>query len=237
MQITPIATKSVADEVFEQMKRLITNGQWKPGEKIPSELELVEAFGVSRITVRQAIHRLGGMGLLRIRRGEGTFVNDQPMDGYWNALVPMLTLENPSLMEIMEFRMVLGEGVARVAAARATEEDLKNIEKALFTLNNEGGDSNKHSQRDIEFHLAVARATHNRVLFKLEMLLYDLLLDLFRKVVAISTWEYVDLHEDIYKAICAHNPEEAARLTREHVLITQRHLEQLREEEKEDEIE
>ena len=76
MAITAIEKKRVSDEVFEQMKNNIVSGEWAPGARIPGELELVELFQVSRVSVREAIHRLVGMGVLTIRRGEGTFVSE-----------------------------------------------------------------------------------------------------------------------------------------------------------------
>ena len=72
--VKPIKRVSVGEQVFTQLKELLVQGEWKPGEKLPSENELAAQFGVSRITVRQALQKLGALGLVETRLGEGSFV-------------------------------------------------------------------------------------------------------------------------------------------------------------------
>lgn len=134
MAITAIKQKRISDEVFEQMKEHIISGDWAPGKKIPGELELVELFNVSRVSVREAIHRLVGMGVLTIRRGEGTFVTEMLPENYMNALLPILMIEGSSFSEMLEFRAIIEVESARLAARRADEQDFYRMEEVLQVM-------------------------------------------------------------------------------------------------------
>jgi GntR family transcriptional regulator, transcriptional repressor for pyruvate dehydrogenase complex len=76
MAITKLNIKTLSDKIVDQIKECIISGEWKPGERIPSENDLTKQLNVSRISVRDAIQRLIGMGVLKVRVGEGTFVTD-----------------------------------------------------------------------------------------------------------------------------------------------------------------
>ena len=134
MAIKPIKQKRVSDEVLEQIKDSIISGEWAPGTKIPGEMDLAEMFGVSRVSIRQAIHRLVGMGVLTIRRGEGTFVSEVFPKDYFNTLLPVLMIEAPDMVEMLEFRAVIEIESARFAALRANDEDISRLEKALSNM-------------------------------------------------------------------------------------------------------
>ena len=74
LKVVPVKKSSASDQVFEQLKDNLIQGTWKPGEKLASENELASLFGVSRITIRQALSRLAALGLVETRLGEGSFV-------------------------------------------------------------------------------------------------------------------------------------------------------------------
>ena len=73
MAIKKVVKSSVSQQVFDQLREQILSGSWKPGQKLPSENELAAQFGVSRVTVRNALQKLSGLGLLETRFGEGSF--------------------------------------------------------------------------------------------------------------------------------------------------------------------
>ena len=138
MAIKPIKRKS--DEVLEQMKGNIISGEWAPGEKIPGEIELTQMFEVSRISIREAIHRLVGMGVLLIKRGEGTFVTEALPQESFNDFLPYLMIQRPSLTEILEFRAIIEIESARLAAIRADEKDINELSKMLECMKEDDGD-------------------------------------------------------------------------------------------------
>lgn len=101
MSIEKVERVNVGDQVFEQMKRLILSGEWKSGERIPGENELVRLFGVSRVSVRAAIHQLVGMACWWVRHGEGTFVAADPVGGrVQSLLLQQMLLSQAQLREV-----------------------------------------------------------------------------------------------------------------------------------------
>ena len=124
MGIKPIKKVRVGEQVFRQMKGLLISGEWRPGDKLPSETELAEQFGISRITVRQALQRLSALNLIETRLGEGSFVKtveiDQPLDN----LISIAYLGTKTQSQVLEFRTILEVASAGLAAIRAGDEDL-----------------------------------------------------------------------------------------------------------------
>lgn len=104
MPIEPIKKSNVSEEVFEQMKTLISTGEWKAGEKIQSENDLAKTFGVSRVSIRAALGRLNALGLVVSKQGEGTFVGEATIETCMNSLLPMLIIDHTQLMDVYEFR-------------------------------------------------------------------------------------------------------------------------------------
>lgn len=90
MQITPIQKVNVVEEIFDQLQSMLIEGTWKPGDKIPSENELSETFGVSRMTIRQALQKMKALGLIETRSGSGSFVRKISPDDSLQDLVPLM---------------------------------------------------------------------------------------------------------------------------------------------------
>lgn len=122
-----IKKQSAADLVCEKMKELILRKEWKTGDKIPSELELAESFGVNRLTVRIALQRLHTLGLLDIRVGDGTYVRSFDLGGHLEALSDFY-VNGKTVQDVLEFRLVLELPCARMAVQRRTEEELEQFE-------------------------------------------------------------------------------------------------------------
>ena len=114
---------SAADMVFDKMKEFILNGTWPLHEKVPSEGELAEAFGVNRLTVRIALQRLNALGILDTRVGDGTYVCSFDFDQHIHEISDFYM--SPGLLEdVTEYRKAIQLECARLAVKRATEEEL-----------------------------------------------------------------------------------------------------------------
>ncbi|HAA25445.1 MAG TPA: FadR family transcriptional regulator [Ruminiclostridium sp.] len=221
MSITAIKQKRVSDEVFEQMKEHIISGEWAPGKKIPSELELVELFGVSRVSVREAIHRLVGMGVLTIRRGEGTYVNEVLPEHYINTLLPILMIESASLSETLEFRAIMEVESARLATRNADEQDIARMEKAIKVMEKNKGNNREFAAADLNFHVAIAMATHNSVIIKVNAIIHDMLKKIMEEIVDITGYEGgLYYHRRILEAIKNRDENAAVKTMREHISAT-----------------
>ncbi|NLV37059.1 MAG: FadR family transcriptional regulator [Clostridiaceae bacterium] len=221
MVITAIEKKRVSDEVFEQMKNNIVSGEWAPGARIPGELDLVELFGVSRVSVREAIHRLVGMGVLTIRRGEGTFVSEILPSDYFDTLLPMMMIERPNLIEMLEFRNIIEVESAKLAAKRAEEKDIGRMAGIIKKMENSQGDRELFSAQDLNFHYAMAIATHNNVIIKVNAILSDMLKKSMDEIVGLTGYEGgIYYHKKILDAIKNKDSELSALLMKEHINTT-----------------
>ena len=121
MGIVKIKKANIGDQVFTQLKDQIINGEWRPGDRIPSEAQLIQLFGVSRGTVRQAVQKLAGEGLIVTRHGEGSFVQGTGLNNYFQTVAPIFSISEDEMEKIFEFRQMFESGVAEVAATKATE--------------------------------------------------------------------------------------------------------------------
>ena len=221
MSLKPIRSKSVSQEVLEQIKEHIISGEWGHGTKIPGELELVELMGVSRISVRDAIRQLVGMGILSIRRGEGTFVSEVFPKDYFNALLPVLMVDRVSLMEILDFREMIESESARVAAIRADANDIERMKKALENMYEAEGDCFRFALEDMNFHTAIALATHNSVIIKVNAIVHDMQKKAMEEIVALTGFlGGLYHHKRILEVIIEKNEEASEQFMREHIRDT-----------------
>ena len=108
MEIVPISRRNISRQVYDQMLDNILNGVWPPGTKLPSENELTQMFGVSRVPIREALKKLSTMGITQTRQGEGSFVQMMTPGMFMNSLLPMLVWNRKSMMDILEYRRFLG---------------------------------------------------------------------------------------------------------------------------------
>jgi GntR family transcriptional repressor for pyruvate dehydrogenase complex len=232
MGFTAIKTKRLYEQIVEQIKQLMTAGELKPGDKLLSERELSDRLQVSRPSVREALRSLEMMGFVEIRRGGGTFVRDTNADDIIRPLAMFLAVEKTSLLEMFEVRRIFETATARLAAEHATAAELSRMEVALETMKERfnARDSEKGEDADVEFHYAVAEATHNALLIRL---VRTLSAEFTRSISAARRQIYfhqdnakklVEQHRRIYKAIKARDPESASRAMRDHLTYAEREL-------------
>ena len=106
MQIRTIKKNSISDQVLQQMQEMIERKEWQEGSRIPSEAQLTEMFGVSRISVRDAIKQLVGLGMLESKQGSGTYVRSS--DSNLPLSIRNLTVQKKQdLLELLEFRKAI----------------------------------------------------------------------------------------------------------------------------------
>jgi GntR family transcriptional repressor for pyruvate dehydrogenase complex len=181
--IRRITKEGVSDQVYKQLKDNVLKGSWRPGEKIPSENQLVSLFGVSRASIRMALQRMITLGLLESRVGNGTYVRQFTPGVYINELVP-LSLKPETQLEIMEFRKALETEALRLASQRATDEDLRELEeihlrarKAFKAL-----DLETYFNEDMQFHMHIFRMSKNSMFVTTVQTLADVLFPHFYSV-------------------------------------------------------
>lgn len=167
----------VVDEIIETLRQEIVTRRLPHGERLPSEKELSDRFGVSQPTVREAIRALETIGLVEVFHGNGTFVRSHGDYALASALQTLLQLKSVGIMEVLEVRQVLGRQSIEAAAARATADDLEALEAACarFDRPNDLKDVDQVIAGVIDFQRAISAASHNSILQSLEAFLLALL--------------------------------------------------------------
>jgi len=220
MEIKPIKRIKVGEQVFQQLKELLINGEWRPGDKVPSENELADKFNVSRITVRQALQRLGALGLIDTRRGEGSFVKAVDVGDSMNALIPAMYLGENSQLEIIEFREIIETECAGLAAERANKKDINDLKAIWKRMNDckESSDLEGFGEADLDFHFKVAEITKNPLIIKTNLILRDVLEYAMRTTIDNMGCENgLYYHKKIIQEIEERNAKAASRTMREHI--------------------
>ena len=163
----------LAELVTKQLKESIFGGQYRPGQRIPSEHELVKAFGVSRVIIREAIRDLERSGLIEVRRGPKGGAVVQPMrhDAVTSVLRDVLNMGRAKVSDIMEVRLDMEPIVAGLAAERATNQDLERLGSHLLHPPELPGD--EYVAWNVQFHRLVAKACHNTMYIVLVNILMD----------------------------------------------------------------
>jgi GntR family transcriptional repressor for pyruvate dehydrogenase complex len=224
--IRPVHRSSLSDGIVEQIIDLISRGVLEPGERLPSEKELCLRFGVGRTTIREALRSLAVMGILDGRVGEGTFVSRDNRKYLEKALQWGLLIDRKNVQDLVETRLMLESQTAHTAAARATDENLREIEEALEGMRQALDRPQEYLERDLHFHLAIARATQNQILYNLLSMTRGYLQTWISESLAkpsvrkmrARAESSVQEHEKILRALCRHKPEDAKQAMREHIL-------------------
>lgn len=159
--------QKVSERIAKELEGLILRGGFAPGDRLPPERALAEQMSASRPSVREAIHKLEARGLLKSRRGGGTFVRDAAATSITDPLLSLLREHPDTEGDFLEFRALVEQQAAYWAAVRATEPDLELLEGRLLELervSEKSSDRAEHSEADANFHLAIAECAHNSVL-------------------------------------------------------------------------
>lgn len=158
------AKNTLSDSVHSKLEKLILS--MNPGDRLPTEKELGERFEVGRSTIRECMAIFVARKMV-IRRNEGTFVADSTKDFLLDPLNLIIDLEIGDLNDLMELRELLEMNTIRLAALRATDEDIQKLEHLDWMMREPGLARSESDKRDIEFHRAIASSTGNTVLAEL----------------------------------------------------------------------
>ena len=205
----------VYEGVVEKLKASISSGELQPGDPLPSERRLMDDFGVSRSSLREAFRVLELLGLIESVPGKGRFVR-RPADTGDGDPIP---LEDSALLELVEARRVLEPAIAAEAALKATSTDLTAILRILSDTEAHLDQRDARAQYDFDFHLALAEATHNFVFvgitrrdFELVMATHDRIYNLLDDQDA-----FLIEHRAIYEAVLEHDASRARQAMTEHM--------------------
>jgi GntR family transcriptional repressor for pyruvate dehydrogenase complex len=167
-QFQPVKPVRTHESIVHQIEEAIFRGDVAPGQRLPSERELVVQFGVSRASVREALRDLQSSGLLRSKPGDpsgGAEVQSFSSAALSRSLTALVRLEGLRLHELVVFRMVVEGSATYLAALHRQDEHLRRIRKAHLAMRRlVGGDQKEFARVDVEFHQAIAEASGNQLL-------------------------------------------------------------------------
>lgn len=221
MEFKEISSIRLYESVIEQIMELIKNNELKPGYKLPPERELAERLSISRGSLREAFRVLESRGIIKSKPGGGRYIRDIKKNGYSNTENIILSLEKSSILELLEAREIFEVKIAKIAAQRATLEDIEIIEEALNKMNQEEElKDDKKTESDTEFHLAIASASRNFVFVNIIKLHLDLLKGTREKTQQIPgrRQEQWREHQVILQAIKEHNTQKAGEAMLKHLM-------------------
>ncbi len=159
--------KRAGDRVYEMIRQRILSREWQPGMKIMSEPQLVREFGVSRVSVREALEKLAALGVLEKVQGGGTYVREVNNAEFVNDLLPLLTLDHNNYREVLEFRQIFEPSCARMCAERGDAGIFERLRDCYERMRAVDGQREAFSATDAEFHLLVAEGSGNALLHKM----------------------------------------------------------------------
>ena len=209
----------LSDTIAEQIEGLIANGALKPGDSLPPERDLSKQLDVSRPSLREALLVLESRGLLQARRGGGYCVNDVTGPMVTDPLVHLLQRHPSTVDDVLELRHGIECIAAQFAALRATDADIKKLNGLVTRMRKRKGefDALEDADRDVDFHMAVAEASHNIALLHVTRGIFNLMrINMLRAREALyHQQDNVGLldeqHAEIVKAIAARDPAAARK--------------------------
>jgi len=219
-----VQREPLADQAAEVLLARVRDGEWALGARIPGETTLAQQLGVGRSTVREAIRRLAGRGVLSTRQGAGVFVSalDAPED--WASVVA-----RAGIVAVLEARAAIEVEAAALAAERRTPAELRALRRALDARADAlAGGIEAHVDADLAFHRAVVAAAHNEVLVELfdgfVPRLHAAMVQMLRLRPLPDDAADHDAHVTLVDAIAARDPEGAALRSRTHLTELKDHL-------------
>lgn len=217
--VSRIQRTTLTAAAFEQLISYVVNGRWKAGDRIPPERDLCQQLGIARTSLREALKAMELVGMVESRVGHGTFVSPRSEFLSRPLLWAFTGTDTEELQDIMEARVLVEENLAGLAAQRATDEEIDAIRKTLEELEACIARGQPILDVDMQFHLAIARASHNNVLANAVQLLRNMMREwIYYKVLVPDVAPRVlKRHWAIYKAIEQRNAEIARREMREHL--------------------
>lgn len=217
--LTPIARATVTDQIVERITAFILDEKLRPGDKLPSERDLMVRLGVGRSSLREAIKTLSAIGIVDVQIGDGMYVSGGQTAVLTKPLSWGLLLGDHSTREVIEARRLVEVELIGLAATRATPDDLAAIEARWAAMRANFDQAEAFTEADQAFHLAIAAAARNSVLYHV--------LDTLRHIIRIWIFktfsEYPDRqpgfdeHAAIMAALRARDPDAARRAMAEHL--------------------
>jgi GntR family transcriptional repressor for pyruvate dehydrogenase complex len=189
---------------------LISSGELKPGDKIPSERELAADMGISRQSIREALNRAEVMRLIEVRQGEGSFILSSVNESLKPPLTLIMEKEVERIFDFLEIRKLVEGWCAEKAAVEATADELENMQEILDKMKKVAAKDKQWEAMDLALHLSFAKATHNVIAVHIMEALKSNFRPFFKFTKSMPSSERIDVlwqhHYEIFSAIKQKDP-------------------------------
>lgn len=227
----PIEKKRYSDRVFELIQTKIIKENLQKDTRLPSEKELAKEFNVSRSVVREALRILEISGLVDIRKGPtgGIFVSNFYHKPIKDSLSNLILSGEITTDHLFDARLLIEPHIAREAARNATRDDLREIQEVMDDSEAHFDDHVRLRRNNLEFHLLLARASKNPVLYLLQVSIIELMVERFLDFYDLSFEQnFFEIHKNIFNVIKEKKPDKAGRLIEEDILDLRKQVKTLR---------
>lgn len=174
-RITPKV--KLAESVIEEIKRMLTNGELREGDKLPNQNVFAEQLGVSRLSLREALHTLQLIGVIEQKPRVGTIIKLGNPDLWVGQMMPPLLSDIQSTLELIEARKVLEISISKLAVQRITDNEIKEIELCVHKMEYayQHNELDNYLSADIAFHTSIAKASANRYLINMFLSIFKIM--------------------------------------------------------------
>ena len=201
-----------------RFQQLLGDGLLSPGTKLPSERELAASFGVARSSLRQALKVLEIMGVITQKVGDGSYLNKDASSVLAVPMEFLFLLDDTSLGELTEVRLMVEPALAAKAAERATSDDIAALRQSVVELEHSQGDRVRLVAADLMFHRAIFQASGNRLTERLFHIVHKAMLNMMMVTSQMVDLEHtLQFHLPILKAIEQRDPTLASKLMSDHL--------------------
>jgi DNA-binding FadR family transcriptional regulator len=201
-----IKSDCLSELVLLKIQELIINKEFREGNYLPSEKDLVERFGVGKSSVREAIKMLQVLGAVQSKQGKGTCISDNLSSNVLTSLQFSLMLQQNTPEELSEFRTMYEAAFMEMAAGKATEEDKNRIRKLYIQLADKFYEGSLTVDDDLEFHKAILEITRNPFIVKIGNMIFEMLKPAYENSNYYSKEKALTDHSSIMEAFLGEHP-------------------------------
>lgn len=216
-----------SDHVIQQLRNLIVNNEIKPGDILPSERDLANSFGIGRGYVREAIKTLELYGVFKSVPGVGTIVSDLGTNCINDFINNLVNFSIHDYEELIEVRALIEPFTAYRAATNATDEELRTIGKVCDALGESIARNEIDQQLECDFHMEIAKASHNSILANTVSAILPGLIKLIDDLDMAKDGRHITAHDEhvrLYEALVNRDPQGAEKAMRHHMVQTGAHF-------------
>jgi len=215
-----ISKLTIADSVSRQIKELIIQKKLNDGDKLPSQRELAAHLRVGRPSIREALHKLEALGIVRVSHGKNTTVEKVSFDKIMLSLSEVLELTPTDVLQLLEAKEIVETQCVALAIGRATKEELEEMEKHIEEMKQYRRNPSKHAEADFLFHFTIVKSAKNPIITEIMKMIGKMMLKAIEETALEDDISGRDqamvYHRALYRAIREKNKKEAVLTLHRH---------------------